>query len=311
MFDAIIYFPGVDPSHWSDGLIHPSSSSITHVSRGWKSCRATECSASVHLHVRELWLGHLSSVGRSGISGSMLQFVARVAFDFIFNIYPIGFSGEIVWSSVFCSREIWQFSFWSFEFEEFLRSSVFWSEEIWQFSIWSCEFEVDQPHVSQWHGPDLGAILAQDLISDLIWELSRPPLAPWWFRIYRCEGWRCLLEVTLYTAAQCCHSQRVDLLLRYFHLYYHLDSRDYFSTGSDSDQSVLRSFIYFAEGGDHSLFACLMRLSIFRGSIPRIDRMGWSTHLHPQSPTSPEDEKVAERPSAVQVFTCTSENCDW
>ena len=32
--------------------------------------------------------GHLSSVGRLGISGSMLQFVARVAFDFIFNYLP-------------------------------------------------------------------------------------------------------------------------------------------------------------------------------------------------------------------------------
>ena len=146
----------------------------THIRMCTYRCVHRYVHTHTHTHICiyiYMYNGHLSSVGRSGISGSMLQFVARVAFDFIFNIYPIGFSGEIVWSSVFWSREIWQFSFWSFEFEEFLRSSVFWSEEIWQFSIWSCEFEVDQPHVSQWHGPDLGAILAQDLISDLIWEL--------------------------------------------------------------------------------------------------------------------------------------------
>ena len=86
---------GSIPQHWSDGLIHPSSSSITHVSRGWKVCSAAECSACVHMHVVELWLGHLSSVGRSGISGSMLQFLALDATDLLFLfylLYPIGFS---------------------------------------------------------------------------------------------------------------------------------------------------------------------------------------------------------------------------
>ena len=39
--------------------------------------------------------GHLSSVGRSGISGSMLQFLALDATDLLFLfylLYPIGFS---------------------------------------------------------------------------------------------------------------------------------------------------------------------------------------------------------------------------
>ena len=56
------------------------------------------------------------------------------------------------------------------------------SEEIFENSfIVITECGVDQPRLSQWHWSDLGAILAQDLISDLFWELSRPPLAPWWF----------------------------------------------------------------------------------------------------------------------------------
>ena len=82
-----IFIWGRSPQHRSDGLIHPSSSSITHVSRGWKVCIAAECSACVHVHVKELWLGHLSTVGWWGISGSMLQFVALVAFDLILFLF--------------------------------------------------------------------------------------------------------------------------------------------------------------------------------------------------------------------------------
>ena len=46
------------------------------------------------------------------------------------------------------------------------------SEEIFENSfIVITECGVDQPRLSQWHWSDLGAILAQDLIRDLFWEL--------------------------------------------------------------------------------------------------------------------------------------------
>ena len=83
-------------------------------------------------------------------------------------------------------------------------------------------------------------------------------------------------------------------------------------TGSDRDHSVVRFYLFVLKELIYSLFALVMFMFLFIwGRSPSIDLMGWSTHLHPQSPTSPEDEKFAQQPSAVHVFTCTSLNCDW
>jgi hypothetical protein len=184
------------------------------------------------------------------------------------------------------------------------------------------ECGVDQPRLSHWHWSDLGAILAQDLISDLFWELSRPPLAPWWFIIYHCEGRRCLLRSFLFhwCAVICSGESRSDFTWAQFIFWHYLLSEVITSSqievilcevlficadgvdsllgctcdGSDRDHSVVRFYLFVLKELIYSLFAFVMFVFLFIwGRSPSIDLMGWSTHLHPQSPTSPEDEKFA------------------
>ena len=202
---------GSIPQHWSDGLIHPSSSSITHVSRGWKVCIAAECSTCVHVHVKELWLGHLSTVGWWGISGSMLQFVAQVAFDLI--LFSFTRSGSVM---------------------RILRIHLLWSQSVGLINpVWV--IGTDQILVPFW-------LKIWSAIS--FWELSRPPLAPWWFIIYHCEGRRCLLRSFLFhwCAVICSGESRSDFTWAQFIFWHYLLSE--VITSSQIEVILVWGFIY-------------------------------------------------------------------
>ena len=210
-----------------------------------------------------------------------------VWFYFIF-IYPIGFSDEIFENSFIV--------------------------------ITKCR--VDQTRLSHWHWSDLGAILAQDLISDLflgivpptsspmmvhylpLWGSEVPPeIVP--FSLMRSDLLRrkpicfyrsLVLMLTLsFIRGDHLESDRVPYVRGSIYLCEGVDSLLVCTCdGSDRDHSVVRFYLFVLKELIYSLFAFLMILFLFIwGRSPSIDLMGWSTHLHPQSPTSPEDEKFA------------------
>ena len=154
------------------------------------------------------------------------------------------------------------------------------SEEIFVYSfIVITERGGDQPRLSQWHWSDLGAILAQDLISDLFWELSRPPLAPWWFIIYHCEGWRCLLRSFLFHCLAVPCSENVDLISSEHSSFLLLFFTQGDHLGQDRDHSAMKFYLFVLTELIHSAFALVMgqtEIILWWGFIYRCWR-SWST----------------------------------